>query len=143
MNNHVPEQLQGVALNPAGLNSLVNQTCDRGITRTSRERLINHLIEMMLMAGSDMSSKFEIGQEYNFDTLAFNLNYKVFGKHHFKLIIKGNDELCEPIEIETKHTMITSKGMPVSRQSLVTKLTSLMLKNTQEDMIIEVSKIAS
>ncbi len=121
-------------LNIPDLNHSFSLITTRGITRTRRSKLVQELLTQLQGFCSTLA-KFPVGHTEVVDTLPCQVIFEVTGAKVVNITFKGDEEKVEPVVIETSDVTFKFKGFPADNNTIGTLVTSLLLRNTQNDEI--------
>lgn len=117
------------------LNNLVNKIIDRGITRIARTRLVEEFIQELVAYGNSLP----MTDEYKVDTVACQIKIDFIKAQNFTIILTGDDTVGEPVTIQLIDGAFKLHGFPVATNTMNVLITSLLLRNTNEEVTVTIS----
>ena len=117
------------------LNSLVARIIDRGITRIARTRLVEELLSELTNYGKALAS----AGEYLIDTVACQIKLESIDSNNFTITLSGDEELSEPVEIQIADGKLLMHNFPIASNTVIILITSMLLRNTNEEVTVTVT----
>lgn len=118
-------------LNIPDLNHSFSLITVRGITRTLRSKLVQDLLDQLGKFCKELSSAEDVGFTTSIDTQPCMVTFEVTNRGVAVRFV-GDADKSDPIDLTINGVNITLNDLPVNNTAIISVISSLLLKNTQE-----------
>lgn len=126
-------------MNIPDLNHSFSLITERGITRTYRSKLVQELLASLQSFSLELCKTHAVGHVTTIDTNPCRVTLEVVAGNMVSITFTGDDEKTQPVHLDANGVIIKLNGFPVANNTIISLISSLLLKNTQEDNSISIN----